>query len=74
MKLKWNAFYQIFFASQIDLFASALITLKHWEWRGESGDKVASVCSLITLGYLLMATVYMVYIIYGIRKRDLFDH
>ena len=70
-KLKWNLFYEMFLASQIELFASVLIQLKHWDWGAKSGDKAAIVFACVTLGYFLVSTLFMLRIIRIAKAKSL---
>ena len=46
-QLKWNSFFNLVFASQIELLLSAIIQLKHWNF-AQSGDKVACIFTILT--------------------------
>lgn len=72
-QLKWNFFFTFLFAGQIELFTSILIQLKTWDWDGASdGDKAAIISSVVMIGFLIIATVFLVQILRVARAKELF--
>lgn len=61
------------FAGQIELFTSIMIQLKTWAWDGASdGDKAAIISCIVTTGFLLTASLFMVKILRVARAKELF--
>ena len=69
-KLKWNSFFNLILAAQVELLLASIIQVKHWRW-GVNGDKVACIFALITFILFSGSTFAMFHIIKAVYRRHL---
>ena len=48
LKLKWNLFFDLIFAAQIELLLSVAVQIENWKWE-LNGDRLACVCAVLTI-------------------------
>ena len=70
LKLKWNLFFDLLFAAQVELLLSAAIQFEHWRWE-LNGDRLACVCAVLTIA--IFAVIPLVLIRIMKKYRDLYQ-
>ena len=70
LKLKWNLFFELLFAAQVELLLSAAVQIEYWRWE-LNGDRLACVCAVLIIAIFTVIPLVQIRIMK--KYRDLYQ-